>query len=545
MVLGAMGLIAVTQMQSNLMKLEQAQARQLGLQMYQYNNAVRRWVAQNAGETGSHTGVNWLKDSSCGGSADEEFLPCNFPDRFVLGNLQAQTTVTLDGEITRARTELGALQVGSSLRADLAGLAALTASGGAINNLLPTMAATDASFSSNPLTAEITIEASNNASTDVWLRTDGANSMHATLNFDGSDDDDRNITGVNRITSVAGKLLRLGGADSNVLIDADAEVAGILRARSSLDVSTDADIGRDLSVGRDASVGRDLRVSRNAMVSGDVMAKRLVDADNYGFYMDPASTSQLNSATLSGILTAGRVQADEVTARNGSGGMSLSSSLITAKVPIQTSRVRNSANSRYIDTGTGTSQSRLSRLRVDDNLSVHGNISAHNDVTVENRLHVKDDIRSPIYRILGTNSVGGSCDHSGSLSRTSGNVLLQCRGSPKRWVEVGGGVEGGRYVSRGNQYWTYTRLNNSSMPIMVHARGGNCSASGNSSNPFHLVGSVSGSGVIVQSANNHVDYKKIGSISFMVPAGRSYTVESRPNCSWYGNFDVREFHFEG
>ncbi len=284
-VFGMLAVLAVTEMQSKSAQIEQARARQLGIHLYQYNNAVRSFIAENPGATGTKTGTSWLKPASCGGTAPEEFLSCAFPEKLPLGGLTLSTvlTSTADGQTTGVTT-LPALEISGKMRPDLAGLAALTASGGAINNILPTLAATDASFTSDPLTAVITARASNRAETDVWLRTDGGNSMHANINFDSGDASLRNITGVNRVTSVANSVLTLGDAsiNSRVLLNADTEVLGNLTARSNATIqgnlTTQGNIAGQgvLNIRGDMTGQSNLNVAGSATIGGNISGQNIL-----------------------------------------------------------------------------------------------------------------------------------------------------------------------------------------------------------------------------------------------------------------------------
>ena len=84
MVMGIMAILAIIDIQDRTLRAEQERARQLGMEMYRYNAAVRKYVSVHGGSNnaasflGTRTGVNWLKSPSCGGTADKDYLPCNF-----------------------------------------------------------------------------------------------------------------------------------------------------------------------------------------------------------------------------------------------------------------------------------------------------------------------------------------------------------------------------------------------------------------------------------------------------------------------------------
>lgn len=59
--------MAIVTFQDKILETEQAQARRLGMEIFQYNSAVQNYLAHQSGSTnpsslqGKYTGVNWLK----------------------------------------------------------------------------------------------------------------------------------------------------------------------------------------------------------------------------------------------------------------------------------------------------------------------------------------------------------------------------------------------------------------------------------------------------------------------------------------------------
>ncbi|WP_241032638.1 type II secretion system protein [Pseudomonas viridiflava] len=307
--------------------LEQARARQMGGYIYQYNNAVRNYIAKNIelATPTTRSGTSWLKNNTCGGSlaSGSEFLPCDFPNALPgsplpYGNLTFTTVLTSSGaspsrKVT-ATTTTSPFQISFkgrlTTRSDLAGLSALSAAAALMTGyqksgtgVSPYTATTDSNYKANPLTGVITMTAGNNASNDVWLRTDGGNSMHASLTFDGANPANRQILGASTIQNLAGQLFTIGAetgigkrlsaasstVGSGVIVESDMEVVGRLL------VDRSADIAGSLGVSGAASIGSD------ATVNGQVYTQRIVDLNDGTFFLDPNGVSSLRSTRTRSI----------------------------------------------------------------------------------------------------------------------------------------------------------------------------------------------------------------------------------------------------
>jgi prepilin-type N-terminal cleavage/methylation domain-containing protein len=369
-----MALVAVATMLSFYEKqadLESARARQVGGLLYQYNNAVRARIAKGDITTPQNNiGSAWLKNSSCGGpfAVGKEYLPCDFPaaditDPISFGRLTLASAVTVTGtpptrkvQATTTSTPFILYSQGKpTVRADLSGLASLSAaaalmsgyqSGSSGNS--PLTATTDSSYKSDPITAKMTMIASNTADSDVWLRTDGGNSMHATLNFDSTDPSNRMIMGASRVQNLAGQVLHLGSGSaltpvttSSVVVDSDAEIMGSFRIRNILTVDGSATVNGDLRSNANITAGGSIFASGNISTAGTVTATGQVnatgninsaaaisaagnvsaggavigqlfyDSNNMGYYVDPHATSNINSLAANYIASNGRVRAAE------------------------------------------------------------------------------------------------------------------------------------------------------------------------------------------------------------------------------------------
>jgi type II secretory pathway pseudopilin PulG len=332
LVIGLMAMMTILTFYEKQSDFEQARAKVVGGLIFQYNNAVREALAKNIpASSANYAGSAWLKSSACGGmlTPGQEYLPCDFPLATVtnpvpFGNLSFTTIVAVSGtppnRTFTATTSTSAFSVGDAgtgmkVRADLSGLAVLAAasavgtgvqsvSGGAS----PIAATTDSHFNSDPLTAVMTFTASNTASSDVWLRTDGSNSMHKTLNFDGAAFADRQITGASRIQNIAGQALFLGAGSgltavtgSGLIVDTDAEILGSFRVRNILLVDGATNLGSTLNVSGNTSMGGTLAVSgavttgSTITAGGNVYAPIYVDSNDGNYYVDPNGTSRQNA----------------------------------------------------------------------------------------------------------------------------------------------------------------------------------------------------------------------------------------------------------
>lgn len=250
LVLGLMAVVAVQQIQDKVRETQQMRAKQLGIELYQYNNAVRGWLSERPiAWTGTVTvrGLRTAARCGAGNTGAKDFLPCTFPTSTTLGNMPFSTTVTLAGTTHTATTTFIPLLVQGVPRPDLSGLAVLTASGGAMMNLTPAFAATDGRFASDPSTAVITITAGNNPTADAWLRTDGSNQMQNNITF-------------------------------NPVIP--------WTQRQIVNVDTIANL-----------VGQPLRLNNNTIVNGYVAGTQFIDTNNSAFYLDPDRNSILNQVT--------------------------------------------------------------------------------------------------------------------------------------------------------------------------------------------------------------------------------------------------------
>lgn len=367
LVAGLASIVAAASFSAKQADLEQAQAAQVGAILAQYGNALRAYASQESSPSlGSKEGTAWLKNSSCGGAfaIGKEYLPCDFPSATVsdpirFGKLSLSTTVESAGTAPNTRVTVSA--VSSSFyasskgaltqRSDLAGISALAAAsslnanpGGSATGEGASLASatSQVSYKANPLTATIDIIASSSPNNDIWIRTDGSNASHASLEFDASAPGNREIQGLSRIQNIAAGVLTLGqpsGISSvtgaGVVVDANAEIVGSARVRGTLSVDNGVAVTgniiasnqvtannnlsalANISAGQSITAGDSVQANGNVQAGGAMLAQIYYDSNNTGYYFDPNGTSNLNalqSQTIyntQSLSSAGRLKTNE------------------------------------------------------------------------------------------------------------------------------------------------------------------------------------------------------------------------------------------
>lgn len=309
-------LVAVMTMLSFMQKqleLEQQQAKAVGSVLFTYNNGIRSWISENAANmpaTQVREGTTWLKPHSCGGLTTrvDGYVPCNLYDATTanpipFGQVSISTTITsvatssggkrIDSISTTSPFRLPSTK-GDGVRADLSGIAALTAAAGGLSLDDPTPAATDGSFRSNPANGIITFKAGTNGELDAWLRTDGSNKMNNNIEFNSSSPDNmREIRNVSRLQNIAARALLIGNPGGSiattpfeVIVDADQKVLGRLTLENKLNHATAIQITK----GKINVADGDIEAKK-----GKVVAQAYYDADNNSYYLNPAEKSILKT----------------------------------------------------------------------------------------------------------------------------------------------------------------------------------------------------------------------------------------------------------
>lgn len=203
--------LAILDLQRKTVESYQVNARNLGVEIFRISNGVQNWISHNAGNTetlsnnggiGVKTGFNWLKSSSCGGSSEKSFLPCDFlsgtSGLTTFGKLSATTTVTDAGNgVLEAVTVFDELLFQGSSDYSLSGIAALVASGAwSVGQSDPSLFTSDATIKfcitaqAMPACAgrvgRIVVVSTTQSLNDRWLRVDHGNNMQNAIEFDKS-----------------------------------------------------------------------------------------------------------------------------------------------------------------------------------------------------------------------------------------------------------------------------------------------------------------------------------------------------------------------
>ncbi|PTH79989.1 polymer-forming cytoskeletal protein [Aeromonas veronii] len=255
LVIGLSTAIAVVAFQDKMLETEQSQARQLGMELFQYNSAVQNYLAHESGNKNpaslngvKHSGVNWLKSSSScsGGQAVKEWLACRFLQaqggKTTFGRLSFNTTLSFSSsEGLSATTVVSPLEFNKNgvmeRRGDLSGLAALVASGAYSVKDKPMAAnSQDSSIVYCPETASkspsmaaicngrdgsIVMFSRNLSESDRWLRVDHGNVMQNTLEFRTGSTTPESLSEIQKIDSVArqirnvARIYNLGDGNTN------------------------------------------------------------------------------------------------------------------------------------------------------------------------------------------------------------------------------------------------------------------------------------------------------------------------------------------
>jgi hypothetical protein len=170
-------------MKREKLDIDQVRSKADGLMVAQVNNAIRKRIADEGSSmvAGTYTGVDWLHATSCpNGLASKIYLPCHVSGSFHY-DLTPETTVTNTSGDVSASTNFGIIKTGTKTRIDLANIAVLAANNENIHGETP-IAGTFYSYQVNA-TGELIATSSYDTGLDQWLRTDGTNSMKATLDL--------------------------------------------------------------------------------------------------------------------------------------------------------------------------------------------------------------------------------------------------------------------------------------------------------------------------------------------------------------------------
>lgn len=338
LVIGLVAIMTILDFQSKKLEMDQMQARTLGMELFRYNVAVQRYVAHASGEVdpstviGTKTGVNWLKDSSCGGTAPSGYLSCNFLKQTgttTFGKLTFTTVITHNpNEGFTARTKMSQLKLGGKQRGDISGLAALVASGAYVVKdqpspplaqdgsviYCPDIASVASNIQALCLTDRdhIILFARNLSAQDKWLRVDHGNVMQNVLEFRTGDITPATIPEIDvidktkrQIRNVA-RIYNLGNSNGNgnydnlylgrkygetakgmstisnnaVIVDADQEILGRLKVMESIEAKKEIKTTDGNIIALDSAGGNNSANAGNVIAQHDIWAKDNLIADN-------------------------------------------------------------------------------------------------------------------------------------------------------------------------------------------------------------------------------------------------------------------------
>lgn len=312
LVIGLAAVIMTLDFENKKHEMQVSKAKGTGEILFQYNNAVRAWLSNNVGASAQvKDGTFWLKHTSCaGGMSSIAYLPCSFPDAteaspIPFGELSLTSHIESTGaypnQITAVRSITSPFIIKGEKASGLSGVAAIVAAAGRTDAITPVLMASEGSFKSDPSTASITMIASNNASTDAWLRTDGSNYMNNNLTFNPFRNmENREIRNISRIVNLADGVIFAGSNGGALLatperfiVDADEEILGVLKVENR----------KGNGVGLEVTRGNLNIPSGSLNASENVVGKIFRDIEDSAYYLDPNQTSVLNTIQAKGDVT--------------------------------------------------------------------------------------------------------------------------------------------------------------------------------------------------------------------------------------------------
>ena len=290
--------------ESQTADLQSNAAKDAGVHLRTYGKAVQKWVNDHPGTSGTFNGTKWLKPFKCGGLAPAPgYLDCSFfaadatdvanPDPIRPGGLTLSTIVSTSASATqketRAVTTTSPYYANNQERADLAGIAAISA---AVGNSYDR--SSFGTVTSNPQQARIILTTLRTDNSDIWLKLDGSNALNANLSFDGVNPLSRRILGASSIQSAPGQPLILGSETGipfaispSLVVDSDTEILGRLLADGGIDSSASIVI-------QSGSV---------SIPQGDLLTKQGFSTSASSPYVaNPAGVSKLKNLTTEGLV---------------------------------------------------------------------------------------------------------------------------------------------------------------------------------------------------------------------------------------------------
>lgn len=302
--------------------IDQDRAKATGLKIAQINNAIRKRIADEGKTTipGVYLGVDWLHSTAncAGGLASKEYLPCNIDGNFFF-NLQAVSTITNSAGAVAGSTNFGTIKTDTKARLDLANLAVLAANNENLHGDTP-IAGT---FYSYTIDAAGNIIASTTYSADLdqWLRTDGTNTMKATLNMGGNQI--KNLAAATAGSACSGPgIAQENGAllgcvnnkwtkqGSDYWRDPVSTFAALPTTDPVGAVRETLDTGRIFTWNGGSWIAIAVDQNGNMTVPVGLWTQYMVDTNNPGYYVNPDGNNRLNSVDADFVHTYATIGAD-------------------------------------------------------------------------------------------------------------------------------------------------------------------------------------------------------------------------------------------
>lgn len=316
--MGVVGSLAMVEMQEEDVSRTQDNARAMGVEIFQYNNAVSRFLATAAadpssigvssGSSQTFTGSDWLKSTSCGGTADSEYLVCealpNGQTVYMKSSPRTTVSMTSEGGLLARTVWMPAISSAGEEDSLAMGVAALVASGSYVSQAdsgesgyqLPTVYCPDISAYAASISDicdtdrhRIVSMVNTNSAIEPWLRTDHGNTMRHVIEFSDSPSPVSDIDSVDDGDSVGGwsgsgmrqminisRLYNKGGSGSDSIVIGSQHGKALF---SNVFITSNALLQDAMIVDGDAAVMEDLRVRANAYVEGNITSGNDIRAD--------------------------------------------------------------------------------------------------------------------------------------------------------------------------------------------------------------------------------------------------------------------------
>lgn len=254
-------------------------ATKLGVRMAEYNGAVGRYIQEHITtitSNATYSGISWLQNTSCGGSADSDYLPCTYSSALPF-DLSYQTAITVAGPDITATITYGpnSMTYRGRWRLDLAE----SARGRAIENQVGGLRLSQDFILTGANILQSTV--STVGATEPWLRIDGSNSPTADIDWNN-----HSITNLDCVDFGDGSICTNGAGYMTVTATGDVRISDNLFVNN---ITANGFYGGNV-YSNDVWTNRD--------ISNESHTRILYDRDNYTYRVDPSGTSRMNYADL-------------------------------------------------------------------------------------------------------------------------------------------------------------------------------------------------------------------------------------------------------